>query len=290
VSWNLPDANQPYILYLEDLVDNDVQEIEVTSNSNRVVTHEFTYSDLQFDRKFAVKFYDADHENVIEESELDFIRPYTNPLDLGTTASEISEYRKWELIARSLIDTQIEQGFYNRKWAIQSKGNGLDYMPVWRDAGRVLKVYQDNVLIYDVNTPETNAFDYKISPDKSAIIKVFTGLTEIISTAQINMPISRGDYVYDNRNYGTFTKNSDYVFVVEEGPKSVPTDIKYATEMLIDDLKCGKLDYYQRYVTAYNTDQFRVQFDKSSLEGTGNVIVDKIIDKYLKSITRVGVI
>ncbi len=37
-----------------------------------------------------------------------------------------------------------------------------------------------------------------------------------------------------------------------------------------------KLDYFKRYASAYNTDQFRIQFDKTLFAGTGNLIVDKI--------------
>jgi hypothetical protein len=43
-------------------------------------------------------------------------------------------------------------------------------------------------------------------------------------------------------------------------------------------------------VTSYNTDQYKIQFDKSVLSGTGNMIVDKILEKYLINIPRPGVI
>jgi hypothetical protein len=70
----------------------------------------------------------------------------------------------------------------------------------------------------------------------------------------------------------------------------VPSDIVRAATLLIDDIKCGRNDYYQRYISAYNTDQFRLQFDKRVFEGTGNIVVDKILSKYAKSITRLGVL
>lgn len=289
-TWTLPDANYDYIVYVEDLVDHSIEETTITSNSAGVVTYTLPAGKVQFDRQFLIRFYDEEHEHIIYESNLDVIRPYTNPADLGTTASEIAEFKKWELIARSLIDTYTGIGFYNHKSILQVIGNGLDYMPVWRDANRVLKVYENNVLIYDIDTPDTNAFNYKVTLDNSAIVKEFTGQTNLITTPSPTLPISRGDYVYDDRNYGTFFKGADYLFVLDEGFRAIPPDIQYATEMLMDDLKCGKLDYYQRYVTSYNTDQFRLQFDKTMLEGTGNVIVDKILDKYMKSITKVGVL
>lgn len=289
-TWNLPDANYDYVVYVEDLVDHSIETSTITSDDSGKLLYTLPAAKVQFDRSFLIRFYDSEQEHIIYESNLDVVRPYVDPSSLGTTASEILDYKKYELIARSLIDTYTGIGFYNHKSILQVQGNGLDYMPVWRDANRILKVYENNVLIYDIDTPDENVFDYKVTLDNSAIVKVFTGQTDIISTQRPQLPISRGDYVYDNRNYGTFVRGADYLFVLDEGFRAIPPDVERATVMLIDDLKCGKLDYYQRYVTSYNTDQFRIQFDKSILEGTGNVIVDKILDKYMKSITKIGVL
>jgi hypothetical protein len=102
--------------------------------------------------------------------------------------------------------------------------------------------------------------------------------------------MAQGDYVYDARNYGTFGKGRDYLFVLDEGYRAIPPDVEAATKMLIEDIKCGKLDYYEKYVASYDSTQFKIQFDKSMLEGTGNMVVDKILDKYKKSIVKVGVL
>jgi hypothetical protein len=361
-TWNLPDADYDYVVYVEDLVDHSIETSTVTSDENGKVLYTLPASKIQFDRSFLIRFYDSEQEHIISESNLDIIRPYVDPSSLGTTASEIMEYKKWELIARSIIDTYTGIGFYNHKSILQVVGNGLDYMPVWRDANRVLKVYENNALIYnaedvsisivDVLTTGTDTFvetqtahgfevgdsvtlagftntDYnstysvlevasttefriatlpepvlngqetvkrvwsytfKVTLDNSAIVKEFTGYTNIITTNYPKLPIARGDYAYDGRNYGTFAHNADYLFVLDEGFRAIPADVERATTMLVDDLKCGRLDYYQKYVTNYNTDQYRIQFDKKMLEGTGNLIVDKILDKYMKSITKVGVL
>ena len=60
--------------------------------------------------------------------------------------------------------------------------------------------------------------------------------------------------------------------------------------MLIDDIKCGRLDYYKRYVKNYSTDQFKIEYDKRLMEGTGNILVDKILEKYKENIIRPGVL
>ena len=289
-TWDLPDPNYAYIVYVEDLVDHSIEESTITSDSNGRVVYTLPLTKVQFDRQFLIRFYDAEHEHVIFESNLDIIRPYTDPSKLGTTASEIAEYKMYELIARSIIDTYTDGGFYNHKSIYQVSGNGADYLPVWRDANRVLKVYENNVLVFDIDTPSTNEFTYKVTLDNSAIERVETGLTNRLESPVIRRPIARGDLAFGIVNSGSFPATYDYLFVLDEGFRAIPPDVEVATKMLIEDIKCGKLDYYQKYVTTYNTDQFRIQFDKKLLEGTGNAIVDKILEKYKKSITKVGVL
>jgi hypothetical protein len=195
----------------------------------------------------------------------------------------------YELIARSIIDTYTDGGFYNHKSIYQVSGNGADYMPVWRDANRVLKVYENNTLVYDIDSTN-NQYSYSVTLDNSAIQRVETSSVNRLESPIIRVPSARGDLAFGVTNPGSFPTNYDYLFVLDEGYRAIPPDVEAATKMLIEDIKCGKLDYYQKYVTAYNTDQFRIQFDKKLLEGTGNAIVDKILEKYKKSITKVGVL
>lgn len=289
-TWQLDNADYLYNVYVEDVVDHSSQTVEITSDSDGNVVYELPASELKLDRSFIIKFYDSDNVNVLHEDTLDIVRPYVDPKSMGDIASDIAKYKRYELIARSIIDTYSIDGFYNKKVAYEVQGNGADYIPLWRDCNKVLKVYENNVLVYDASTPDTNAFNFKISPDGTAIVKEFIGSNNNIVSAQAIVPIGRGDWVYDARNYGTFIKGFDYLFILDQGMRSLPGDIEEAARMLIDDIDCGRLDYYKRYIVNYNTDQFRIQFDKSMLDGTGNVIVDKIIDKYIKTIARPGVL
>lgn len=289
-TWTLSIPNYVYSMYVEDLVDHSVEITEMESDSNGVIVYEIPLDKVQFDRQFLVRFYDTEQEHILYEENLDIIRPYINPNSLGSTASEISEYKMYELVARSIIDTYTGDGFYNHKSIYQVEGNGSDYMPVWRDANRVLKVYENNVLVYDIDTPNTNLYNYKVTLDNAAIVKEFTGLTNNIVSANPIVPISTGDLAFDARRYGQFPKGYDYTFVLDEGFRAIPADVEVATKMLIEDIKCGKLEYYKKYITSYNTDQFKIQFDKQMLSGTGNLMVDIILDKYIKSITKVGIL
>ena len=289
-TWILPIANYTYIQYVEDLVDHSVIETEVTSDENGIVEYTLPLDKVQYDRKFYIKFYDTEHEHTLYEENLDIIRPYVNASKLGTTASEISEYRMLELVSRSIVDTIIPYGFYNYKKIVQAVGQGSDYFPLWYDTNKVLKVYENNVLVYDVETPEENIYDYIVTLDNSAIQRVIIDQYNRAEISPPNLPVGRGDLGYYGYQSVAFPSGYDYTFILDSGYKTIPSDVEYATKTLMEDIKCGKLDYYKRYVTAYNTDQFRIQFDKSVLNGTGNMLVDKILDKYANTILKPGLI
>jgi len=195
-----------------------------------------------------------------------------------------------ELISRSIIDTIIPNGFYNHKQVVQAVGQGTDYFSLWFDTNKVLKVWENNTLVYDIETPELNTYDYIITLDNSSIQRVMTNPYNRAEQAPPNIPVARGDLGYYGYGTVSFPAGYDYTFILDTGYKAVPPDVEYATKTLVDDIKCGKLDYYKRYVTAYNTDQFRIQFDKSVLDGTGNMLVDKILDKYANTILKPGII
>lgn len=224
----------------------------------------------------------TDATNLIYEEYYEIIRPYSNPEDNGTTASEIAEYALKEEVARAVIDSVIPEGFYYEKKVLEVSGNGSDYVPVWDNVKKVLAVYENNVLVEDRS--------YSITPDKSAIVESSSELINRMEGAPIIIPAGQSDTIDTTFIYRGFARGWDYRFVVEHGYEAVPSDIKRATEMLIHDIDCGKLDYYKRYISSYNTDQFKIQFDKGLFEGTGNIIVDKILSKYAKSIKKIGVL
>jgi hypothetical protein len=87
-----------------------------------------------------------------------------------------------------------------------------------------------------------------------------------------------------------FPQGADYLFLLETGYRVIPYDIQDATKMLINDISCGKLEYFKRYVTDYSTDQFKIKIDASALEGTGNILVDKILDRYVTNVKKPGIL
>lgn len=290
-TWTLPIPNYEYVVYVEDLVDHSVEETNITSDANGKLVYTLPLAKVQYDRNFLIKFYDTEHEHTLYEENLDVVRPYTDPSKLGSTASEIQEYKTLEMVARSIIDTVITDGFYNNKHIVQKVADGADYFSIWESANKVLKVYENNVLIYDVDQPGLTEFEFKVTFDNSAIERVIAYQYNRSEQGAQQYPKASGDLGYSSGSIAVgFPRGWDYIFVLDSGYKAVPPDVEYATKLLIEDLKCGKLDYYTRYVSSYNSDQFKIQFDKKLFEGTGNMIVDKILDKYAVTIPKPGLI
>ena len=299
-TWDLPIPNYEYVVYVEDLVDHSIEETRITSDENGKLEYVIPLEKLQFDRDFFIKFYDTEHIHTLYESNLSIVRPYLNPNELGTTASEIKEYKSYELLARNIIDTVVDGGFYNRKFIIQKTGQGTDYFPVWDEVNRVLKAYENDVLVYDIDAedPASNQYIYKITLDNSAIYRMEPVDANLATPYGFNraesgitmIPRASGDLVHGGYRFVAFPRGFDYLFITDAGYKAIPASIELATELLINDIKCGKLEYYKKFITGYSTDNFKIQFDKRMLEGTGNLIVDKILENYVVNIVRPGVI
>lgn len=289
--WDVPEPNTEYSLYIEDLIDHSVETQDVTSDANSQITYEITQEKAQFDRIFLFRILSTSGQ-IILDSNLDVIRPYIDYRTLASLPSEIQEYKMLELVARGIIDSVVNEGFYNNKHIVETNGSGADYFPIWEDVNKVLRVYRNNELVYDVDAedPEQNKEQYTITLDNSAIIRIEEGPFDRLQFPPLGLQPAGGDIATTGVRGSTFPMNDDFLFVLDVGYKAIPPDIEYSTKLLIEDLKCGKLDYYKRYITGYNTDQFRIQFDKSVLEGTGNMLVDKILSKYLKNITKIGLL
>jgi hypothetical protein len=280
-------TNEVFTATITDLADLSSTTQTVTDNAAYVWT--ITLSG-KYDSDYRVVITDASGD-VLQDETYQVRRPYLNPNTLADTASDIATKTLNEELARAIIDSVIPQGFYYKKTTFETTGLGADYLPLWVDAKKLLQVYENNVLVYDASNPTAYIQNFEITKDKTAITLTYTGELNRNEGANLILPAGSTDYLDLNFGvWGGFPQTYDYRVVVESGYTSVPSDIARAVGLLITDIECGQLDYYKRYVTAYNTDQYKLQFDKRSFEGTGNILVDKILSKYAKSITRLGVL
>ena len=260
-----------------------MDSVEVTTTAASKLTISVP---LKYDADYKVQVYDAQgtvtSADLVFEDFYEVRRPYVDPNTKGTTATEIASYATDEQLARAIIDSIVDDGFYYTKKSIPAVGNGSDFIPLWDNVRKIVSVYENNVLLTDKT--------FELTKDGSAMTQTYVGELNRSESAPVLLPASNSDYTELIYGYTGFPREYDYRILAEVGYVNIPSDIKRATELLVEDISCGRLDYYKRYIGSYNTDQFRIQFDKAVFQGTGNILVDKILEKYKKPVTRPGVL
>jgi hypothetical protein len=300
ITYDVPDADTDYILVIENLVTGEETEVNVTSDVSSKIEYQLDGDFIKYDQSYPLTVYidiDGERADIVIQDNLDITRPYVKPSSLGTTASEIAKYTEYEGIARMIIDS-LTDGFYYNHAVLETNGSGSDFLPLWNSTYKILKVYENNQLVWDIEEDPSALGDwnYLITKDRTAVIK--DPVTEVVGPVVRNdggsfgLGLANSDSVslYEtDSGYGfvpvkfitTFPDHWNYLLFLESGYPVVPYDIQDATKMLINDMDCGKLEYYKRYITNYSTDQYRIQIDKAAFEGTGNILVDKILEKYV---------
>jgi hypothetical protein len=304
VTYSVPEADTLYSFVIEDVENQSVTQDSVLSDENFKVSYQLPSDFSKYDKSYYLAVYEVISEGVLSddpvvEDNLEITRPYLNPATLGKTASEIAKYTEYEDIARTIIDN-VTGGFYNKKVYLEVVGQGTDYIPLWERTNKILKVYENAELVYDssLEVPAIGSYNYLITKDKTAITKDPANYVDAINRAErmpprFTLAPSDSFAIFDTEDSGNvytvvggvgFMEGWDYIFQLETGYRVVPYDIQDATKMLISDIECGKLDYYKRYVKNYRTDQFEIEYDQRLIDGTGNILVDKILAKYVVSI------
>lgn len=305
VTYSVPDPDADYFIVIEDYdrFEAVVVDEEITSNSSSEITYTLSDSFNLYDEIYSVTVYEDNsglRGEVVVEDNLNISRPYVDPASFGhTTSAELEEYTRYELLARSIVDS-ITDGFYFTTDWIETTGQGTDYLPLWNRVYKILEVYENTELVYDSSqTPAAlGTWNYVITQDKTAITKDPVEYRDVANRHEskpLLFPFAASDSItpYDTDDSGNsftlqsgvlFGPTTDYVIKVETGYRVIPEDIKQAIRLLVDDFKCGRLDYYKRSIVSYSTDQYRIQMDKASLQGTGNIMVDKILSKYVSDV------
>ena len=278
ITVSLPATSYPYSII--DMADSSVVTGDIVSSSGSKVVIELPSA---YDNTYTISI-DGD------EYIVDVVRPYVDPNTKGDTATDIEAYRKNEELARAIIDSVIEDGFYYKKMAYSAVGLGADILPIWKDIKKLLKLYENNVLIFDSESPDDYTVKYEVDKNRLGIQELTSDTINRNESAPNLLPAAGSDMLDLNFVFRGFPRGFDYLGIGEFGYKKIPSDIVRATELLVEDIECGRLDYYKRYISDYNTDQFKIKFDAGVFDGTGNILVDKILSKYRKSIRTLGVL
>lgn len=101
--------------------------------------------------------------------------------------------------------------------------------------------------------------------------------TSIYGSYAYTNPIRDPDSTWDS---GGFIENASYFVTGVWGWESVPSDVKEAALILIEDALCPDSEYRDRYVGNYKAADWRVEYSDRAFRGTGSVMADQLLDSY----------
>jgi len=298
-------ADTEYILEIYNDHTELIVSEKVTSSPSGAINYTIPNYFEKYDGTYSLYIYtivDSIADETVVIDNLYIYRPYVDPRTLSDDDCDFEEYALLERTARHIIDT-IVGGFYYESKSEEASGLGADVLPLRKRANKINAVYENNVKVYDRIKPLDSQYVYVTTPDNTAMTIQVIGEYNRAQSKVVRLPVGASDsFMLYGDNYDQvlslteingaplFPKGWDYIVSGEWGWPVVPQDIKDATTLLIDDIKCGRLSYIDKYITEYQTDQFRVKYSDISLRGSGNLTVDRILERYITPIYRLGVI
>lgn len=270
-------ASGSYILDLDDLITSTSYSASAVANSSGLAVFTLPNHYLTYTGQLSVSVKD-NLDNIVNMTNLDVIRPYSN---IALTASflniKIPEATEYERIARYIIDSHTGGFNYIRKEK-EFIGDATDQLLIDENIHNLYKLYENGELIYD-STSENNESTYKINKQLNAIV------LDIPESNRINYKKVWRDRFLDV----DFFDGYEYVVDGDFGWRVIPQDIQEASQLLMQDIAEDNLRYINKYIESFDNDDFKIKFSKNWTSTTGNRIVDRILEKYQKSI-RVGVL
>jgi hypothetical protein len=212
--------------------------------------------------------------------------PYASVSDIidyygfGTRASDLNyrsqdEIQSAEFIARMQVENYTGQTF-GRKWGDQEIfGNNSDALELIERMISIEKLYENGILSIDYTTdPISNNFGWDVE------------LTTTNRAIRIVNNSNQGAIAYDSSfdptvlYAGRFRSGYRYKIWGEKGWIYVPQDVRRCTVMLAGDYLSKDAEWRNKYLKKIQLGEIDFELDSGAFTGTGNVIVDQILDQY----------
>ena len=216
-------------------------------------------------------FYEVFTPYASVSSIIDYYNFGTRPEDLDFKSQQ--EIIMAERIARYQIDAYTGQSF-GRYWGDQEVfGYHSDAIELTQRMVNVKKLYENGVLVIDYTTdPIYNTFGYDVE------LSTTNKALRIVKNAQD--VIYEGQYDPTILYYGRFRQHSRYKVSGEFGWSYVPQDINHCAVRLVGNLLSRDAQWRERYLKKVNLSEISFELADGAFNGTGDVIVDSILDSY----------
>lgn len=228
------------------------------------------------------------------EIQYNVVAPYVHPVDaayrLGFSLDPASpSYRSSdevyaaEKMARYAIEAYTNAFFGNKVDTIEEFGQGTDVLVVGDYITSVHKLYENDTLVYHNGVMNNFGYPIVITDTKQAIrIQAEMDLMEYSSEYTGNLAMSDSNYYNGNPTfrYPSFRQTWNYKVQGQFGFDSVPSEISECAIMLINDYLCSDSAWRRKYITDIKTSDWNISFGSGSTRGTGNAVVDTILDGF----------
>jgi hypothetical protein len=267
-----------YTIEYSDLLTDETFSASASANGSGDIT--FTLNDkyISYDGNLEARVLDTYDEEVIVTN-IDVLRPYCDIYSLATELNKtVAQIKEMERIARYIVDSETFGGFKFVRKEKEVVGMGSDYLVIDEKIYKLYKLYENLELVYDVSA-EANDQEFEISKDKTSIVLTQT------ETNRVNY-----NRVWRDRYLDVdFADGFEYLVDADFGWKVIPQDIQEATRLLVSDISSDNMRYVNKYIESFDNDDFKIKFAKNFNASTGNLVVDRILQKYKNNI-RLGVL
>jgi hypothetical protein len=178
-----------------------------------------------------------------------------------------------EQVARFQIDSYTSQTFGRNYGHQEVFGYGSDAVELTQRMVNITQMYENGILVIDyTQNPVYNTFGYDIelTPTNKGI-RIIKNSEDVIYEGQYNPTI-----LY----YGRFRDHARYHFYGDVGWPYVPQDIAYCAKKLAGNLLSRDAEWRQKYLKKVDLSEISFELANGAFNGTGDVVVDSILDSY----------
>lgn len=268
-------------LYYEvyDLDTNDfIQSGAGAAGASSTYTITLDADSTAYDRNIKIEYITTSASGAFNDIQYaSLVRPFATPdtirslatIDASTTDATL---QKLERRARLYLQAQIGESFAKQYKSVEVYGNNTDVLSVPDKVLQIDFIYEEDIEVYD-RVALTNSFDYDIevglSGTRISIINDDQN-KEIFESPKFSV------FYYD----GVFAKDALYRITGVMGWEYVPPDIEQATSLLVEDYLCNDFNIRNKNIAQLSNDSYDIKYASGASGGTGNLLVDTLIDKY----------
>lgn len=228
--------------------------------------------------------YAISSKNIQEKENVYVVTPYAtvdeimSELGYSSQAQDSNYYpydkvRSAERVARMMINDYLGFSLGKYTGTVVAYGEGADVLILPTKMISFESLQENDRTVIDISE-NYNQFGYEVE-----ITETGYGLRILPQTPGDD--ISEKEY-YDITNtfLGQFRNGYRYEVSGVIGWKYIPVEIKQAVFLLVNDLLCNDSIWRTKYVKKINSGQMSVELSSLTFTGTGNALVDSILQKF----------